>query len=313
MSTYTNPIYDAYMADPFVLCHDNSYYAYGTGPRSPEGAQFPLLVSPDLVHWQRYGWALVDAVGDDFWAPEVAYHEGVFYLYYSASGIGGQDHQLRVATSLSPLGPFKDAGRVLVPDQPFTIDAHPFQDDDGTWYLFYSRDFLTLDDDHRVGTGISVDRLVDMVTPADNPQIVVRPHQDWHLFKAQREMYGAVYDWHTVEGPAVRKHNGLYYCFYSGGAWEKDNYGVHYVVADHPLGPYRRPETEPILKSVPGKIIGPGHNSFTRSLSGKEEFIVYHAWDVAMTGRYMCIDRFVWEGDHPAVIGPTNTPQPIPE
>jgi len=32
-------------------------------------------------------------------------------------------------------------------------------------------------------------------------------------------MYGGVYDWHTVEGPALRVHQGRYYCFYSGGAW----------------------------------------------------------------------------------------------
>jgi hypothetical protein len=47
-------------------------------------------------------------------------------------------------------------------------------------------------------------------------------------------MYGNVYDWHTVEGAAVLYRDGHYYCFYSGGAWEKENYGVSYVVARHP-------------------------------------------------------------------------------
>ena len=51
-------------------------------------------------------------------------------------------------------------------------------------------------------------------------------------------MYGAVCDWHTVEGAAVLCHDGRYFCCYSGGAWERDNYGVSWVVADDPLGPY---------------------------------------------------------------------------
>ena len=126
----------------------------------------------------------------------------MFYLYYSARGMGSPDadHQLCVATSRSPLGPFEDSGRLLVTDQPFSIDPHPFQNVDGEWYLFYSRDFLTLEADHRIGTGIVVDRLVDMLTLAGDPYLVVRPHADWQIFQAQRFHYNAVYDWHTVEG-----------------------------------------------------------------------------------------------------------------
>jgi len=44
-------------------------------------------------------------------------------------------------------------------------------------------------------------------------------------------MYGRVWDWHTLEGPFVRKHDGRYYCFYSGGRWETESYGVDYGVA----------------------------------------------------------------------------------
>jgi GH43 family beta-xylosidase len=310
---YKNPVFDQYMADPFVLQHEGHYYAYGTGSLSPEGWPFPVLHSTDLATWQQRGWALVPPGGDEFWAPEVAYDEGVFYMYYSARGIDGKDHQLRVATQTSPLGPFQDAGRVLVPDQPFTIDAHPFRDQDGQWYLFYSRDFLTLDDPYRVGTGIVVDRLLDMLTLAGEPRVVIRPHADWQLFKAQRSMYGAIYDWHTIEGPAVRLHNGRYYCFYSGGAWEHDNYGISYVVAEHVLGPYRLPseDHQVLLRSVLGHVIGPGHNSFTTSPNGDQEYIVYHAWDPDMTARRMCIDKLGWDNGIPVIHGPTWTPQPI--
>ena len=213
-------------------------------------------------------------------------------------------------------GPFLDCGKLLVPDQPFSIDAHPFRDADGQWYLFYCVDFLEFDGDWRIGTGIVADRLLDMCTLAGEPRVVVRPHQDWHVFRKDRAMYGAVYDWHTVEGPAVLAHEGSYYCFYSGGAWERDNYGVSYVVAEHPLGPYRLPEDghEALLMRSPpgGELPGPGHNAFTVSPNGRETWIVYHAWDPGRTTRRMCIDRLDWVDGRPVTQGPTWTEQPGP-
>lgn len=313
--TYTNPVYPDIMADPFVLRHEGMYYAYGTGPGGTDGRHFPVLRSPDLVAWEPLGHALVPPGGHDFWAPEVAFHDGLFYMYYSAQGIDGRDHQLRVATSRVPEGPFTDCGKVLVPDQPFSIDAHPFCDADGQWYLYYSIDFLELEDDHRVGTGVVVDRMLDMTTLAGAPVTVVRPHADWHLFLAGRPMYEAVYDWHTVEGAAVLRHQDRYYCFYSGGAWERENYGVSYVVADHPAGPFQRPsagDSALLMSSLAGHVIGPGHNSFVTGPHGSETWIVYHAWDVAMTGRRMCIDLLQWDGERPITQGPTWTAQPAP-
>jgi len=310
-ATYVNPVYPHYLADPFVLRHEELYYAYGTAAPSAEGWQFPILRSTNLIDWEHVGYALPPLPGaDQYWAPEVAYADGRFYLYYSAHGIGGRDHQLRVAVSDHPTGAFIDSDCVLVPDDPFTIDAHPFRASDGQWYLYYSRDFLSLDADYRVGTGIVVDRLLDMTTLAGTPHVVVRPHADWHLFLAQRPMYDSVYDWHTIEGAAVREHNGRFYCFYSGGAWERENYGVSYVVADHPLGVYQRPAEEAaLLRSVPGHVIGPGHNSFTETADG-QEIIVYHAWDTSMSARLMRIDRLMWDGDRPSLHAPTYTPQP---
>ena len=75
---YQNPVFVQYLADPFVLKHENHYYAYGTGSLSPEGWPFPVLQSTDLANWEQRGWALIPPGGDEFWAPEVAHHDGVF-------------------------------------------------------------------------------------------------------------------------------------------------------------------------------------------------------------------------------------------
>lgn len=310
---YQNPVYAGTFADPFVMQHRGVYYGFATGPADLRGRQFPVLRSTNLIDWVPMGGALEPVEGAvEYWAPEVAHHGKLFYMYYSARGIDGRDHQLRVASSPTPFGPYRDIGTVLVPDQPFTIDAHPFHAPDGQWYLYYSRDFLTLDGDQRVGTGIVVDRLIDMTRLAGEPRTVVRPHADWQLFKAGREMYDGVYDWHTIEGATTRVHHGKIYCFYSGGAWERENYGVSYVVADHPLGPYERPAHDgPLLKSVPHQVIGPGHNSFVEAPDGRE-MIVYHGWDTAMTARQLRIDRLTWSGETPVLHGPTHTPQPAP-
>lgn len=308
------PVYDGYFADPFVWQHQGVYYAVGTGAagawRRRGGRRvIPLLRSPDLVHWVPLGHALVkpdDALGDDFWAPEVAFHDGVFHLYYS---VGREDrgHQLRVAISHAPEGPYADAGATLVDPAacPFAIDPHAFRDDDGRWYLFYARDFLDTDEGHRAGTAIVVDRLVTMTRLAGEPRTVLRACFDWQRFQAQRPMYGGIYDWHTLEGPCVRKRDGRYYCFYSGGRWESETYGVDYGVAESVMGPYRHPETcaQPrVLRTVPGRLLGPGHNSIVLGPDGETEFVVYHAWGPDRQARRMHLAPLRWTADGPRAM-----------
>jgi beta-xylosidase len=309
-ATYVNPVYAGEFADPFVMPTSDAYYAYGTV--ATPGRTIPALVSTDLVTWRPLG-DVLEPLGSDghvYWAPEVAEGEGRFWMYYSAGGAEGEGHRLRVAVGERPEGPFRDADCVLVPDDPFTIDAHPFRDENGGWYLFYCRDFL---DGDRVGTGIVVDELVDMETLAGDPRVVVRPFADWTLYQRAREWYGRTWDWYTVEGPFVRRRDGRYWCFFSGGAWREPSYGVSYAVADRPLGPWTAAEGDgpAILRTVPGAVIGPGHASVVSAPSG-EDWIVYHAWEPGGRARLMRIDRLEWTPDGPRCHGPTVDPQPAP-
>jgi GH43 family beta-xylosidase len=324
---YTNPVYAGYLADPFVWRHDGTYYAVGTGAPEAKAAVaevldraaragvdtrlFPMLRSDDLVTWRDIGGALVppkDAYGDLPYAPEVAHADAKFFLYYSI-GRMNQVRQLRVAVADRPEGPYVDEARLT---DPFTMyfanDPHPFRDVDGTWYLFYSRDFVDNADGFRVGGGIVVDRLVDMTTLAGEERLVARPRFDWQRFDAHRVRYGDEWDWHLLEGPAVVERDGRYYCFYSGGNWESCDYGVDYVVADSVTGPWSDTGSDDgprVLRAVPKLAPGPGHNSFVTGPDGVTTYVVYHCWDPGLRDRRMCIDPLVWTDDGPRCDGPS--------
>lgn len=330
---YQNPVHPHDFADPFVWHDGQRYYAIGTGrgdPASPALAAagvFPLLQSDDLVHWRDAGRALpaTDAsLGDTFWAPEVAFAGGRWYLYYSV-GFGDRRHQLRVAVADHPLGPYVDAAGLSDPAEvPFAIDPHPFQDRDGRWYLFHARDFLDTAPDGRlrVGTALVVQALQTMTELAPGPvHTVARASRDWQRFAANRPMYGGVHDWHTLEGPFVVYEGGRYWCLYSGGNWQNDTYGVDFVTSEHVLGPWHDTGGDHgprVLRTVPGQVIGPGHCSVVTRIGAQAgdtagRLIVYHAWGSDGQARRMCLDPLLVGPEGPRASGPTWTPQRIQE
>ena len=116
------------LADPFILCENGVYYAYGTY-RSNEG--IGLATSTDLVHWKmgegEDGLALRkdDSFGArHFWAPEVYRVGGRYVMYYSA------ETHVCAATADSPLGPFRQAEKKPILERG-GIDNSLFIDDDG--------------------------------------------------------------------------------------------------------------------------------------------------------------------------------------
>ena len=306
--TTPTPVCDGYFADPFVWEADGVYYAVGTGRVEVDGADgdtdrvIPLLTSPDLVNWRSLGEAMAQTDltrGQQIWAPEVARgNDGAFYLYYSV----GSDHQLRVARSETPGGVYTDRGVWLTAtdrDIPFAIDASVFKDDDGTFYLFYARDYLDTVSGH-AGTGLAVDRLETMMRLAGQETPVLRAQYGWTLFQENRQVHGVTWDWHTIEGAHVRKRHGWYWLLFSGSAWTTANYGVDYAVADTVRGPYTGEATDKprLLSTELTGLAGPGHNSMVTTPSG-DDYLVYHAWNAAHTKRQMHIERLFWTPDGP--------------
>jgi GH43 family beta-xylosidase len=312
METYLNPVYNRTFPDPFVLKHRGEYWAYCTGMWK-DGRCFGVLRSRDLVHWEEVGGAMerLAEPHPQYWAPEVTYSNGRFYLYYSV-GDEATMH-IRVAVSEHPAGPFVDSGRRLT-REPFAIDAHVFVADDGAWHMFYAADFL---DHTHIGTGTVRDRMLDPYTLAGDPTPVALPRYDWHVYDPHRAEKGGV-RWHTIEGPFVLERKGRFYQMFSGGNWQNVSYGVSYALADAIDQPAEWEQVAdgervlPILRTVPGKVVGPGHNSVVRGPDNMQLFCVYHRWAKDGSGRVLAIDRQDWAGDRILVLGPSTDPQPAP-
>ncbi|HEX8367400.1 MAG TPA: glycoside hydrolase family 43 protein [Pyrinomonadaceae bacterium] len=309
--TYLNPVYPHSFPDPFVLKFRGEYFAYCTDFWR-DGKVFGVLRSRDLVDWQEIGGAMqpLETGAPFYWAPEVTYHNGKFYLYYS---VGNETlMELRVAVSDRPDGGFVDSGHRLS-NEDFAIDAHVFEDTNGARYLFYATDFL---EHTHIGTGTVIDRMIDFFTLEGKPRPVTRARYDWQVYDPQRREKGGV-RWHTVEGAFVFKRKGIYYEMFSGGNWQNVTYGVSFAVTgdiekDEEWTQFSDGEKVfPILRTVPDLIIGPGHNCAIRGANNRELYCVYHRW--TNDGRVLAIDRMDFAGGARIFIdGATHTPQPAP-
>ena len=66
-----------------------------------------------------------------------------------------------------------------------------------------------------------------------------------------------------------------------------------------------------VLRTVPGRMLGPGHCSVTVGPDEATRYLVYHAWDADLTARRMCIDELRFTHRGPRSPGPTWTEQSI--
>lgn len=242
--------------DPFIMLWNDTYYAYGT--QSADG--IAVYVSEDLVTWRipdgpRDGLALnkADVWGDRwFWAPEVYAVNGKFYMYFSA------DEHICVATSDSPLGPFKQEIQKPMIEDEKCIDNSLFIDETGKPYLFFDR----FNDGLNIWSAELEDNLLHIKEETMKKCITVS--QAWEEV------------WPRVnEGSFITKHNSTYYMTYSANSYESQFYGIGFATAPDINGPWVKYEDNPIFQK-PGDLVGVGHSAMFVDNDDKLR-IVFHA------------------------------------
>lgn len=244
------------LGDPFILLYEGKYYAYGT--YAPDG--IAVFVSDDLKTWSvpkeaNNSLALnKDDVYSDhwFWAPEVYFVNGRFYMYYSAN------EHICVATSKSPLGPFKQHIKKPMLEDEKGIDNSLFIDDNGKAYL----SFVRFND----GNNVWIAELEDDLKTIKKETMTkcIRVSQPWEEV------------WPRVnEGSFIIKHKGIYYMTYSANSYESPFYGVGFATATNIFGPWKKYEGNPILRK-PGNLVGVGHSALFKDKNGQLR-IVFHS------------------------------------
>jgi len=253
------------IGDPFVLTVDGGYVMYAT-TFGHNG--FYAYTSTDLVEWKGAGVVcdLSDSWAEnDFWAPEVIRRkDGKYLIHFSARR--ATDHSLRIGVAVadSPLGPFVQPKNAPMFDFGYAaIDGHVFVDDDGSAYLYYSRDCS----ENIVGGGhvsqLYAVRLNDELTEViSEPTLVTTPHLPF-----EHDGDGS---WLWNEGPAMLKRDGKYFLFYSANFYASKMYCTCVAVADSPLGEFQKPAYNPLLSyTMAEDFSGPGHNAFFVDHDGK--------------------------------------------
>ena len=210
------------MTDYRVLCQER-----------PDG---PATDCGEALHLRDVPWAL-----RQMWAPDVAFRQGRYYLYFPARDRAGV-FRLGVAVSDRPAGPFQPAAQPIRGS--FSIDPCVLADDDGEFYLYFgglwggqlecwtNGGFVAGakgPEADQPALGPRVARLrADMLEFDALPQEVsILDEQGWPLRAGD---VGRRY----FEGPWVHQHNGLYYLSYSTG----ETHTLVYATGTSPLGPF---------------------------------------------------------------------------
>jgi hypothetical protein len=247
------------MADPTVFLDKGTYYLYGTS--SNKG--FQTYVSKDLENWSEpkgLNEAMVlkkgEAFGNGgFWAPQVFKHNNLYYMAYTA------DEQIAIATSKSPLGPFKQRVIKSLSGTGKQIDPFIYFDANGKVYLYH----VKLQNGNRIFVAEMKADLSDVIVGSEKECI------SGTEFWENTERTG----WPVTEGPTVIKHLNLYYLIYSANDFRSKDYAVGYATSTSPLGPWTKYSGNPIISRNKLGLNGSGHGDLFQDKKGNLKYILH--------------------------------------
>lgn len=179
--------------------------------------------------------------GRQMWAPDAAYKNGKYYLYFPAKD-KTDIFRIGVAVSNKPEGPFKAETNPIIGS--FSIDPAVFVDTDGKSYMYFGGIWGGQLQRYRNGKAIECGAQPAAGEPSLCPQVAAMS-DDMLQFTEQakniviQDKYGNALksgdeDRRFFEASWMHKYNGKYYFSYSTG----DTHKLCYAIGDNPYGPF---------------------------------------------------------------------------
>ncbi len=297
--TYQNPIMEG--ADPFVTFHDGNYYVLVTRANRIGIKSSPKLQDIAPLSEIKVFDFIGSPVGGHIWAPELHYIDGNWYIYSCGQNTGldyneewvnyVQDRQemfVLKSTTGDPFGPYEFYSW-LMPGLG-AIDETIFTHANGKKYIIWSQFNIPGQPQNQC---LYIAELLSPKSIGVDRVMISCPDQEWEL-----------HGWPVNEGAAVLQKNGKTYIVYSGSGYLTPEYALGYLVNTDGdlLNPDSWTKVGPVFQQDPSAgIYATGHNSFTTSPDGTEDWIAYHG-RLSTDGnepRYMFIQKFSWDDDIP--------------
>lgn len=310
----------AFTHDPSIAKDGGTYYVFATG-RAPEGGQFPIRCSEDLVHWRRCGhvfdaiprWIQERSPGTkELWAPDISHEHGEYRLYYAYSLFGRNTSGIALAVNKtldrnSPDYRWVDKGLVLESkesDDFNAIDPNYVEDAQHRAWLSFGSFWggikmraLNADTGMLSTSDTRLYSLAARVKPANPPPQKFDP-----------EHPTLPPDWQAIEAPFIVPHGGYYYLFVSFDLCcrgTKSTYRTMVGRSRAVTGPYIDEQGTPMMQGggtlligPNSKWLGPGGESVLYGQHGPD-VVVFHAYD-AVTGRpALQISTIAWKDGWP--------------
>lgn len=217
--------------------------------------------------------------GRQLWAPDAAYKNGIYYLYFPIKDKQDIFH-IGVATAKTPTGPFKAEKEPIKGS--YSIDPAVFKDTDGSYYMYFGGIWggqLQHWNDNKYDP---VAKLKNKNEQAILPR-VAKLSADMKSFTGEArniqilDATGKLFlesnnDKRFFEAAWMHKYKGKYYFSYSTG----DTHYICYAIGDSPYGPFTYKGV--VLNPVEGWT---NHHSILE-IKGKW-YIFYH--DVQLSGK----------------------------
>lgn len=267
------------MADPSMIRVGDHYYATGT---SSEWAPFyPVFTSTDMVNWEQTGHVFEEKpewTSHSFWAPELYYHNGTMFCYYSARRKTDNVTYIGVASAVGTSLQFKDHGPIVELGTE-AIDAFVF-DNNGQLYLSWKAYGLDQRPIELLASKLSFDGL----------------RLEGEPFSLLKDDEGI-----GLEGQYHFKEGDYYYIIYSAKSCcgPSSDYDVRVARATSFQGPYEKYEGNPILSGGNGKFMSIGHGTVAETPDGRRFYLShgYQTGDEFYLGRQPVLHELTVEDD----------------